>query len=236
MSNTRIPRPLPYVACVLSFIVLSFYLYAREDVSMPSIHVPTWWPSADSNVSHAETALPTQAEDEHPILELVGRAEREFEEVLAKETFDLAAAAQQYRERRGRQPPPGFDRWWQYARDHNGIIVEDFWDQIYHDLNPLWALRPEDMLRDVRRQASQIRIRGGNVSHLTDHFWMPIWEELIQTVAQGLPDIDLAMNTMDEPRMWVPWEKMSGYVDMERSGRKVVEEHLLVDQFSGECI
>ncbi len=235
MVNLRILRLLPYVACVLSLIILSSYLYSREFVRIPHLTTPNWWPGQEDDSTLEIIPLPTPEEDAHPIIELLGRAEREFNEVLAKETFDLAAAARHYRERRGRHPPPGFDKWWEFAKDNNAIIVEDFWDQIYHDLNPLWALDPQEMLRDVRGQIRQMKIRNGKVSQETDHFWMPIWQELIQTVAGNgkLPDMDLAMNTMDEPRMWVPWEKMSEYMEVERSGRRVVEESVLEDQFSG---
>ena len=71
----------------------------------------------------------------HPIDHLIHNAQTEFDAVLAKQTHDLHAGAAAYRERRGRHPPPGFDAWYKYAQEHNAVIVEDFWDQIYHDLN-----------------------------------------------------------------------------------------------------
>ncbi|KAI9056248.1 hypothetical protein LZ554_001176 [Drepanopeziza brunnea f. sp. 'monogermtubi'] len=233
MLDIRILRLLPYVACVLSLFTLTSYLYSNDFAHAHRLSTPTWWPGANSNALHnPDIPLSTPEEDRHPIIGLRERAEQEFDQLLVKETFDLAEAAQRYRERRGRHPPPGFDKWWKYAKDHDAIIVEDFWDQIYHDLNPLWALDPVQMLRDVRMQMRQMKVRKGKVSQETDHFWMPIWQELIQTVAEGLPDMDLAMNTMDEPRMWVPWEKMDEYMEHERSGRKMVDKSVLTDKFS----
>lgn len=191
-----------------------------------------WWKGEDPVKEHIP--IPAPEEDQHPIIELLRRAEEVFDDVLAKETRTLKDAAREYRERRGRQPPPGFDKWWEYARDNNAIIVEDFWDQIYHDLNPLWALDPKDMLYDVRRQNRQMKIRNKVVTTDSDHFWMPIWQELIQTVAEGLPDMDMSMNSMDEPRMWVPWEKMTGYMEVEGQKRRVALPAELTDKFSGE--
>ncbi|CAL3972130.1 unnamed protein product [Diplocarpon coronariae] len=226
MRNISILRLLPHVVCVLSLLTLSSYLYSREFTTYLHLDAPTWWPGADDD------ALSLPEKESHPILALLGRAGRQFDQVLAKETFTLTAAARHYRERRGRQPPPGFDKWWKYAKQNDAIIIEDLWDQIYHDLNPLWALDPKDMLRDVRAQTRQMKIRKGNVSRDHDHFWMPIWQDLIQSVAVDLPDMDLAMNTMDEPRIWVPVEKMDGYMEVERNGRRVLEGADLTDRFS----
>ncbi|PBP24926.1 capsule associated protein [Diplocarpon rosae] len=230
MRNIRILQLLPHVICVLSLLILFSYLYSRKHTTLHP-DAPTRWPGAHNDARPVALPFPEQ-EDSHPVLALIGHAERHFEQVLAKETLTLTAAARRYRERRGRQPPPGFDKWWKYAKQNNAIIIEDFWDQIYHDLNPLWALDQEDMLRDVRAQTDQMKIRKGNVTRETDHFWMPIWQDLIQSVAADLPDMDLAMNTMDEPRMWVPVEKMDGYTEMERSGRRILEGEDLTDHFS----
>ncbi|PVH86633.1 glycosyltransferase family 90 protein [Cadophora sp. DSE1049] len=229
--NIRLLRLLPYVACLLSLFLVSSYLYSRETVRIPHLSTPDWIPFLDDA---PPIELPTAAEDAHPIIELLGRAEKTFDDLLSKETFNLSASAEAYRQRRGRQPPPGFDKWWKYARKNKVVMVEDFWDQIYHDLNPLWALDPNDMLRDVRGQIRQIKIRKGNVTTEQDHFWMPIWQEMIQSIADDgdLPDMDIAMNSMDEPRMWVPWEKMSEYMRIENSERRIVSQGELVDRYT----
>ncbi|KAL2076100.1 hypothetical protein VTL71DRAFT_1043 [Oculimacula yallundae] len=232
-GQVRLLRFLPYVACVLSLFILSSYLYTREVVRLPHISKPEWWTGQDAPTTpKAPIELPTPAEDAHPIIELLHRAEETFDLFLSKETFNLSVAAQAYRVRRGRQPPPGFGKWWKYAQKNKVVMVEDFWDQIYHDLDPLWALDPKEMLQDVRGQDRQLKIRKGQVTTQGDHFWMPIWQEMVQTVGKSLPDMDIAMNSMDEPRMWVPWEKMTKYIDVERSGRRIVPKEELVDKYT----
>ncbi|KAL5328527.1 hypothetical protein ACEPPN_002026 [Leptodophora sp. 'Broadleaf-Isolate-01'] len=228
--NLRLLRLVPYVACVLSLFILSSYLYTRQTVRIPHISTPDWWPGQDA--PPPPITLPTPEEDAHPIIELLGRAEKIYDDLLSKETFNLSASAEAYRERRGRQPPPGFDKWWKYAQKNKVVMVEDFWDQIYHDMNPLWALDPKEMLHDVRGQVKQIKIRKGNVTTVGDHFWMPIWQEMVQSIGKDLPDMDIAMNSMDEPRMWVPWEKMSEYMEVEKSERRVVPTGELVDKYT----
>ena len=98
----------------------------------------------DSNPGHA----PPPTNRRHPIDTLVKTADDTFKAVLAKESKTLAEAADAYRKRRGRHPPPGFDKWYQFAVDNDAVMVEDFFDQIYHDLNPFWGIDPTRILKD----------------------------------------------------------------------------------------
>lgn len=234
--DSRILRLLPFSACIITLFVLGFTLYGPD---VHSVHLadfldPSWFSSPGAKDVAPSNALPD--DNSHPIVELMRKAEREFDGYLAKETFDLKNAAKRYRERRGRHPPPGFDKWWEYARDNNATIVEEFWDQIYHDIHPLWALDQQDMLDTVRGHNRLFKLRNGKVTHESDHFWMPIWQELINDVAENLPDMDLAMNTMDEPRLLIPFEDMAGYVEKELKGRKIVEVDQVKRDFSGELL
>ncbi|KAF4628383.1 hypothetical protein G7Y89_g9765 [Cudoniella acicularis] len=189
----------------------------------------------DRNTATKPIPLPAKGTDPHPIVELLHRADGEFRALLNRETYDVAAAARQYREKRGRHPPPGFDKWWQYAYDNRAMFVEDFWNPIYDDLNPMWALDPKAMLADVRAQKMQFRVRNGTVTSVDpehDHFWMEIWLDLIQKVAEDLPDMDLAMNTMDEPRLLIPWENMKEYVKTEHKKRKILPVEQVTVKYS----
>ncbi|KAF2857240.1 glycosyltransferase family 90 protein [Piedraia hortae CBS 480.64] len=171
---------------------------------------------------------------EHPIDHLVQRADQEFAELLAKETDTLKAAAEAYRRRRGRQPPPRFDAWFHLARNRSAIVVEDFFDQIYHDLGPFWGVAA----RQVRRQAlafeHRISVRGGNAtihSDGVDRPWMTLWQEMVGSVSAELPDVDLPINVMDESRLVVPWEEIDGYMERERSSRKILPSRELKPDF-----
>jgi hypothetical protein len=160
-------------------------------------------------------------------------ADREFSSRLSKETFDLKSAAAAYRERRGRHPPPGFDRWFEFAKNHKAIIVEDFWDQIYDDINPLWALPQDQMRRNVRGHNKIIHVRNGKATSDSDFFWVVIWCDLIKTIKSYLPDMDIAVNSMDEPRLTVPWEDMNEYVRKGQAARKMPPPSEVISKFSG---
>ncbi|KAH8903367.1 hypothetical protein BR93DRAFT_865817, partial [Coniochaeta sp. PMI_546] len=182
-----------------------------------------------SAASHSPTKAP--AAGTHPIDTLIEKAERDFSAVLAKESHTLAEAAAAYRERRGRHPPPGFDLWYKFARENNAVIVEDFWDQVYHDLEPFWAI-PAGL---IRKQAwdyeMTINLRNHNATAGSDWFWTQIWLKLIKTVEHLLPDLDIALNAMDEPRLVVPWEDIDAYMTEAHKTRHMPNPKEVVNEY-----
>lgn len=75
----------------------------------------------------------------HPMLTLIKRAETEWNAKVERQSKTLKEAVQEYRRRYKRNPPRGFDKWWEYAQA-NRVILTDEYDQIQHDLEPFWAL------------------------------------------------------------------------------------------------
>lgn len=179
----------------------------------------------------ATTATASAATGDHPIDTLIKKAEEEFSVILKAESKTLADAAAAYRKRRGRHPPPGFDDWFKFAQDKNAIIVEDFWDQIYHDLEPFWALPPPQIRKDAWDFEMTINVRDGKASAGSDWFWTKIWLNLTQTIEHLLPDMDIALNAMDEPRLVVPWEEIDGYMTKAHETRKMAEVADVISEF-----
>lgn len=179
----------------------------------------------------------------HPIDHLIKKARKAQDELMAKETHDLDSTAKAYRKRRGRHPPPGFDKWFEYAKSHNAIIVEDFFDQIYHDLNPFWGLPAKHTRQQAKQLPFKISIRNHTMQEfMDDKNWMKIWVGMVEELKDLLPDLDMPMNVMDEPRMIVPWEDIDKYVKAEHAARhqpppqKVIQKlsPLDVDEDEGE--
>lgn len=171
---------------------------------------------------------------DHPIDHLIQRANTEFDALLKRETKTLAAAAEAYRARRGRHPPPWFDKWFAFAMQRNAVIVEDLWDRIYDDLNPFWALPPKQIRDSARDVFRSISIRNGSATADTDKEGarrINLWLEMFQTVAPYLPDIDIPINIMDEPRIVVPWEEMDKYMRAERATRKMTPSSMVKNQY-----
>ncbi|KAK3391660.1 hypothetical protein B0T20DRAFT_85046 [Sordaria brevicollis] len=171
------------------------------------------------------------ATGDHPIDARIQAAEKEFNDRLAKRTYTLADAAAAYRERRGRHPPPGFDKWFEFAKEKDAIIVEDFWDQIYHDLEPFWALKPARIRHDAYDFEMRISVRDGKASSGSDWFWTKIWLNLIKTIEHLVPDLDIALNAMDEPRMVVPWEKINEFMTAADKTRTIKDAATVVQKY-----
>ncbi|KAJ3975638.1 glycosyl transferase family 90-domain-containing protein [Lentinula raphanica] len=81
----------------------------------------------------------------HPIFELMNRAEEAWGEKLRKASTSLDEAIGEYRRRYRRNPPKGFDKWWDYVQKHD-VQLPDEYDQIHHDLEPFWGLQPSYLL------------------------------------------------------------------------------------------
>jgi Glycosyl transferase family 90 len=157
----------------------------------------------------------------HPVDRLIERAGIAFEEMLKKQTHGLEDAADAYRKVRGRHPPPGFDAWYKFAQEKDAIIIEEFWDQIYEDLGPFWAVLPRQIRADARAFNMVVNVRNGTAEANTGWFWHVIWAKLIDTIAQFLPDMTLPLNSMDEPRLFVLWEDIAAKMEVEKKTRRM---------------
>lgn len=162
---------------------------------------------------------------EHPIATLIDVATVEHEQWAsqAHRSRSLAEAVVHYRQRYRRDPPPNFDKWYQFAVGRNSIVIDDF-DNIEQDLKPFSSFNPDDLrLRTATVLATNeavggIRIREGKAEvftnvHETYHWLMDGTISMIQQFAEFLPDMDLAMNLEDTPRVAVPFERLQDALD-----------------------
>ncbi|KAK2743350.1 hypothetical protein FQN55_007285 [Onygenales sp. PD_40] len=170
----------------------------------------------------------------HPINDLIWNAEEEFKQLLETQTHDVSTAAKQYRKRRGRHPPPGFDEWFKYAQENNAVIIEEFFDQIYHDLNPFWALEPAELRRRAASIEHRVIVRDRKATVVTagKHLWVPHWLSLIESIQEFLPDVIVPLNAMDESRIIVPHETIEEYAAKERTTRKLPKAKEVIQEFT----
>ncbi|KAK0919690.1 hypothetical protein LTR57_010495 [Friedmanniomyces endolithicus] len=190
---------------------------------------------------HASDAAPSVSQEhEHPIEKLIIYAQAEQGRLLSRQSHNLSTAVMRYQERRGRRPPPEFDAWFNYAQEHDAIVVEDFFDRIYDDLNPFWTLEPREMRRRSAPWAHEhvISVRNRKAILQTNHAdpmgRMPQWHRLVEELAQWLPDVDLPVNVMDESRLLVPWEEINERVQQEAAARRVAPPSEVRTEFTGE--
>lgn len=159
---------------------------------------------------------PLALKSDHPIARLMKEARAHQEYVLSKRSFDIDAASARYRKRRGRHPPPGFDRWFQAALDSDAIVVEEYFDRIYKDLTPFWAIETETIRNRAHSWSWVVRVRGGNATGDGDVEgrvpWLELWTNLVAEFSVHLPDVDMPINYMDEPRLLVPFDEVAKMV------------------------
>ncbi|KAI1827216.1 lipopolysaccharide-modifying protein [Xylaria intraflava] len=219
---------------ILAALVTALVLYSKlfQPPSIISGVIPPgpgWIGGSSSEARPGEIqAAPAKIGDGHPISRLIEDAYTSFYKRLGERSWSLAQAAARYRERRGRHPPPGFDKWFEAAQHHDAVIVEDFFDRIHHDINPFWGADALEMRRHARTMPHVIRVRDGKIAHFEGDNEgavrgdrLDIWAKLVQDMLPHLPDLDMPLNLYDEPRVLVPWEDVARHVAEEQSSRRL---------------
>ncbi|KAI0871714.1 capsular associated protein [Hypoxylon argillaceum] len=243
-SNASIRHRLKYlvsaafIALVLYLAVLNQQWTHLENVFRAGTHHNN---NPNPNSNHKPPPSNTDAnknvDTSHPIYKLTQDAQIQFKQQLEKRSLSLEQAAGRYRERRGRHPPPGFDLWFSAAQNSSAIVVEDFFDRVYHDINPFWAFDPKDLRRMIKDEQHFIRVRDGKAWFVSDHLemrqpWVQRWTELVQEMMPNLPDLDMVLNVMDETRVLVPWEDITTYVAKEQSLRSIFHPSEAVSEYT----
>ncbi|KAG5934867.1 hypothetical protein E4U59_005944 [Claviceps monticola] len=168
--------------------------------------------------------------DIHPVEHLSQKAEHEFRATLDRQSKTLEEAVKEYRRRYKLAPPPHFDKWVEFAMENKVQLVDEF-DTIHELITPFWGLSP----RTIRGRAQEalgrdngllgIAIRGHKVAFV-DNAHGPKWQQeattdMMAKFLQYLPDMDLAFNIHDEPRVVLQHD------DLARLVRKATTEDMV---------
>ncbi|KAF2690599.1 hypothetical protein K458DRAFT_248977, partial [Lentithecium fluviatile CBS 122367] len=158
----------------------------------------------------------------HPIEHLMGAAEQAFALTLGSQATSLADAAQKYRARRGRHPPPGFDAWYAYAVERDALVVESFFDQIHDDLEPFWGMDVYTLRRIVGTFSPGITIHDGVVdsavkmSYERVQAMVDMLAKLVAEKGVEVPDLHIPVNVNEEVGMLAEWEAVDTAVQIAR--------------------
>lgn len=172
--------------------------------------------SIDFTPPELTQALPPSTDASHPIRQLITKAEDEFGRVVNGQSETLEKAVAEYRRRYQIPPPPNFDKWYEFAKARNVVLIDEY-DTIYNSLLPFWALTPS-IIRGRAREALGfdnallgLIIRDGKVISAAGG---SEWQQkstvgMVKDFVQYLPDMDLPFNIHDEPRVVVPHDDLS---------------------------
>jgi hypothetical protein len=226
-ANMRSRRLLTLLLLVSLALLAGFNfrdrLIARVAPNSPTGPTGPWSPPLrDQDQS---IPLPYNDSHVHPIEYLAKNAENEFSALLQRQSRTLKEAVTEYKRRYNIPPPPHFDKWFQFAQDRNVQLIDEF-DTVYHSLLPFWGLKPVTIRRRVQEALGfdgnnliALMIRGGKVTHVRSG---QEWQQkatigMMDKFVEYLPDMDLAFNIHDEPRVVVPHDELSRLVDVAKT-------------------
>ncbi|KAK7980560.1 arginine rich protein [Apiospora arundinis] len=236
-SNTQLLKYMVILG-VVTITLLEIVVYKRAgQVSTLTTSAFPWSSNKQSTSTTKGAAHEPKVDSPHPIIDLIKEGHEKFARLQEARSHTLEEAAARYRDRRGRHPPPGFGDWFKAAKQKDAIIVEEFFDRIYHDLNPFWALDQLELRRRAHAQPEVIRIRNGKVTFFSEdpergNRWMQIWTKLVKEIGR-LPDLDMPINVMDETRVLVSWEQINEYMGRERRTRQIFPASEAVSTYTG---
>ena len=198
--------------CLGGFTVLLLQRPAHLDTSLFTGH----------NAHEENQPLPPATFYSHPVYQLISQAESDFQTAKARQSRSLSDAVAEYRRRYKIPPPPYFDKWYAFAKKR-GVELIDEYDIIYHSLLPFWALEPA-VIRERTREAIgfdnaliAVIIRNGEVTKNEGGGEGAQWhreatQAMLQDFLDFLPDMDLAFNIHDEPRVVLQHDDLARHV------------------------
>ena len=194
-----------------TFTVLLFRNSNRWDTLLPS--------KQQSSALDTTNPLPPTTSKSHPIHQLISNAEHDLSQTFERQSKSLREAVAEYKRRYKIHPPPNFDKWYEFARER-GVQLIDEYDTIYHSLLPFWGLAP-DIIRGRAQEALGFDngligflIRDGEVVNKAggSEWQLDATEEMMGGFVKYLPDMDLAFNLHDEPRVVIPHDDLMRFV------------------------
>ncbi|KAF7308339.1 CAP10 domain-containing protein [Mycena chlorophos] len=159
-------------------------------------------------------------EDYEPILHPNGSARvlTPVDELFQRQSTTLAQASARYTLHTGRAPPPGYDKWFEFAREGKCLIDE--YQQVYDDFEPFYQLARLDPGYFARMLKRGMKVARGeylglrtyeNRGHkfdITDTWPEDVgygrdWMATGRSLSHLLPDMDLLFSMRDECRIQV---------------------------------
>lgn len=215
-----------YTALILICLGFFFFVYANNIRSIIFIHRAVVIFLLIILVITASIYTPTRARlvfDSHPLAKIIYDARIGADRWLvhASVSNSLPVAVQEYRERHnGRDPPQKFDIWYGFAKDRESVVVDHF-PQIERDILPFWGMPPSKIRENTRRAASEPGMALLKIQNRVPQHNLPptnpykiVMDDLVAMIkpfAEHLPDMELAINLDERPRVLAPWDDLQRF-------------------------
>ena len=193
-----------------------------------SLQAVKWHQDKQYFEEHAEV------KDDHPISTLMRNANKAWKAYDNTRSDSFRETVAKYRTTYGRNPPPGFMEWYKFARERGVYNIDDF-GQIMDDMRPFWGLEPEiirefagNMQEDPRNGLSGLHIRNNKIWKLTNANWrVETFAKTVKPFVHLLPDMDISINRLDQPRVVVSFDDMQELLSLEAASRQILLEPTL---------
>lgn len=154
----------------------------------------------------------------YPIHEVIDSHRADFDRFVKGQSANLDECAHEYMRRYAMHPPPNFDQWFKFATE-NGVINVDEYDTVFRDLQPFWGIPPH-IIRVRALEAFQnpahnilgIVVRAGAIKQVVngkDDWFSQALVGMMSKFVEHLPDMEIAFNLHDEPRVIVPADQIN---------------------------
>lgn len=209
------------ILSILIFSAIITVLVLRDPQHLPAQSSTARLPNDHPPPVHGPPVLPASSST-HPIHQLIAHHESQFGTLRARQSKSLSEAVAEYRRRYKLPPPPNFDQWYKFAKKRGVELIDEF-DTIHHQLLPFWALDPAVIRERVREAIGfdnafiSVMIRDGKVVKSEGGGQMYQWHReatpvMLHNFIKYLPDMDLAFNIHDEPRVILQHDDLSRHV------------------------
>lgn len=198
---------------VLAFLLIGAYIFTFNLQSVQDVyHNQKGYDRAGFEPSR-KPPLP----GDHPIRTLINDATADFNDLRKVQSTTLEQAVDEYRRRYGIPPPPGFGKWHAMAKAAGVVLIDEF-DTINDLIHPFWGLPPKVLRKRVAEACGHdngligIQIRKGQIKHVekVGRIWMrEALHGMLDKYAYILPDIDLAFNLNDEPKVVIQHDDLA---------------------------
>lgn len=214
---------------VVASLAILYVLFVRGTASTKNVGYAPLGNFAEVLAPKSKASL-----DPHPIITLLNNARSYHTTLITQQSTSLSKATSQYKQRYRRPPPPGFSKWFQYARKQNHTLIDEY-DQLMLDLEPYFSVAPATLIQRTRTlgQLSGVSIvsikDGKSEVHSKSGRWAPAlaFQEMISDFVDQLPDMDIAISEKLEGRI-LPERKdfgidesFEGESDLERQKREL---------------
>ncbi|TKA58044.1 hypothetical protein B0A53_00446 [Rhodotorula sp. CCFEE 5036] len=218
------------------------YKEDRGHLFYPAVAAPDPPPSFGQPVRRA-TAADVEHQP-HPIHYLIREGKQAWKAKVARQSKTLKEAVAEYERRYWRRPPKGFDHWFEFAKENEFVMIDEF-DAMMDKVLPFLAVKPSTLAQRhemiqfdkdfwIQDKTFTLELKGhGEVTEL--HGPMKNTNgraqqmlDLTRKIGKFLPDMNITFTGHD-----VPWVTMSG----ETRAKHLVaarEGQVLPDDVSGD--